>query len=406
MPSPLIYDWNVNGAQPVAPSRPVALSDETLRDGLQCPSVRDPDIDQKVRILHFISQLGIRSANIGLPAAGPSTSAAVEVLAREIVGSRLKIQPTCASRTRLEDIRTIAGISQRTGIAIEVGLFLASSPIRKFAEGNSDDELVRRTSESVAFAVSENLPVMFVTEDSTRTSPAQLESLFTAAVHAGASGVCVCDTVGHATPWGTRNVIEFVRALIDRLNPAVRIDWHAHSDRGLSLINSIAAIEAGVDRVHGCALGIGERVGNTSLDLLLVNLHLLGWLESDLLLLGDYVRFVSEATGVEIPASYPVFGADAFRTGSGVHASALVKASTLGRADLGDRLFSAIPAAHFGLEQIIEVGPMSGMSNILHWLASRGFPLDESTAARIFSEAKKSRTVLTEDELLRFASQI
>jgi 2-isopropylmalate synthase len=396
----LIYDWNVADEKPQrASSRRIEFDDETLRDGLQSPSVTDPTIEEKVRILHFMNDVGIDSADIGLPGAGPHVQRSVERLAREIVDQKLKVAPNCAARTHENDIRPIVEISRRVGIPIEACTFIGSSPIRQFAEEWELDWIVEQSTKAVRFATAEGLPVMYVTEDTIRAKPEDVERLYTAAIEAGAGRVCVCDTVGHATPWGVRNLIRFVRGVVQRTNPDVKVDWHGHSDRGLGVINSIAAVEAGVDRVHGCAMGIGERVGNTPIDQLMVNLKLMGWIDNDLTALPQYVRFVSAATKVPLPDQYPVVGRDAFRTGTGVHAAAIIKARKKGSEWLADRVYSGVPAGMFGLQQIIEVGPMSGLSNVIYWLASHGYPQEESLAQQIFQRAKSTNRILTDEEL-------
>ena len=395
----LIYDWNVGDETAKRLSNKIEFDDETLRDGLQSPSVTSPELEEKVRILHFMNDLGIDSADIGLPGAGPHVVKTVERLAREIRDQKMSITANCAARTHENDIRLIAEISQRVGIPIEACTFIGSSPIRQFAEEWDIAWLVEQSQKAVRFAVGENLPVMFVTEDTTRAKPQDVERLYTAAIEAGAMRVCVCDTVGHATPWGVRNLVRFVKALVKRLNPEVKVDWHGHSDRGLGVINSIAAIEAGADRIHGCALGIGERVGNTPIDLLMVNLKLMGWIDNDLTLLPQYVKYVSEVTDVPLIDQYPVFGRDAFRTGTGVHAAAIIKARKKGSEWLADRVYSGVPAGLFGLQQIIEVGPMCGLSNVQYWLSVHGYPENEGLAKDIFALAKNSPRILSDDEL-------
>ena len=396
----LIYDWNVAGERPARPSsRKIEFDDETLRDGLQSPSVTDPSIEEKVRILHFMNAVGVDNADIGLPGAGPHVQRSVERLAREIVEQKLSVAPSAAGRTHENDVRPIIDISQRVGIAIEADLFIGSSPIRQFAEEWDFDWMVRQSAKAVRFATENGIPVMYVTEDTIRAKPEEVEKLYTAAMDAGAVRICVCDTVGHATPWGVRNLIRFVIALRDRVNPNVKVDWHGHSDRGLGVLNTIAALEAGTDRVHGTALGIGERVGNTPIDLLMVNLKLMGWIDNDLSRMGDYVKFVAGAVHVPLPDQYPVFGRDAFRTGTGVHAAAIIKAKKKGSEWLADRVYSGVPAGMFGLEQVIEVGPMCGLSNVIYWLASHGYPTEEALATEVFQLAKSTNRVLTDDEL-------
>ncbi len=394
----LIFDWNRIGA----PQRPpvVILNDETLRDGLQSPSVRSPGIDQKIRILHLIDALGIGSADVGLPGAGPQVVADVERLVREIADARLAVKPNCAARTHVNDIRPIVEIAQRTGVPLECCAFIGSSPIRQFTEGWTLEWLLRSTEEAVAFAVKEGLEVMYVTEDTTRANPETLRAIYSCAIRAGAKRICVADTVGHATPVGASAVVRFVAQVIKDAGADVGIDWHGHRDRDLAVINSIAALEAGASRVHGAALGIGERVGNTPMDLLLVNLVLMGYIERDLHHLEEYCHAVSEACGVPVPDNYPVIGRDAFRTATGVHAAAVVKAWKKGDRELMDSVYSGIPASLVGREQEIEVGPMSGKSNVTYWLEKRGIPASDQVVDRVFQRAKSSPRVLTEAEIL------
>ncbi len=394
----LIFDWNRIGA----PQRPplVILNDETLRDGLQSPSVRSPTIDQKIRILHLIDALGIGSADIGLPGAGAQVADDVERLVREIATAKLSVKPNCAARTHVNDIRPIAEIAQRTGVPLECCAFIGSSPIRQFTEGWTLDWLLRSTEDAITFAVREGLEVMYVTEDTTRANPETLRAIYGCAIRAGARRICVADTVGHATPVGASAVVRFVAQVIKDAGADVGIDWHGHRDRDLAVINSIAALDAGASRVHGAALGIGERVGNTPMDLLLVNLVLMGYIERDLHHLEEYCHAVSEACGVPIPDNYPVIGRDAFRTATGVHAAAVVKAWKKGDRELMDSVYSGIPASLVGREQEIDVGPMSGKSNVTYWLEKRGIPASEQVVDRVFQRAKSSPTVLTEAEIL------
>jgi isopropylmalate/homocitrate/citramalate synthase len=398
----LIYDWNQVGQGDARSYKPVELNDETLRDGLQSPSVISPPIEKKLEILHLMEALGIHSVNIGLPGAGPHVQKQVLRLAQEIARHRMKIRPNCAARTLKADIEPIVRISNEAGIPIEAATFIGSSPIRQYAEDWELDRLLAYTEQAVRFTVENGLPNMYVTEDTTRARPETLRKLYTRAIECGATRVVVTDTVGHATPSGARALVTFIREVVQAAGSgaeAVKVDWHGHSDRGLSVPNSLAAIEAGCDRVHACALGIGERCGNTPMDILLVNLKLAGRIGNDLRLLADYCRVVSDAVGVPIPANYPVVGEDAFRTGTGVHAAAVVKA--LKRQDLwlADRVYSGVPAGEFGLSQKIEVGPMSGISNVQYWLTSHGIPSDDALVRAIFEKAKASNRILEDEEI-------
>lgn len=395
----LIYDWNAVG-QTERPDHPVTLHDETLRDGIQGPSVRDPEIDVKLRFLHLADALGIASIDLGLPGAGPRTVAHVECLAQEVRDQRLRIKPLCAARTLEVDIRPVVEISQRVGIPIEVATFIGSSPIRQYAEDWTLDQMVDNTRTAVRFARQQQLPVLYVTEDTTRAHPETLRRLYGTAIEEGAARICVCDTVGHSTPDGVRALVSHVRNLVDELNPQVGIDWHGHSDRGLGLVNALVAAVAGADRLHGCALGLGERVGNTQMDLLLVNLRLLGWIDTDLSRLREFGEVIAEGTGMPIPPNYPVLGSDAFRTATGVHAAAVIKAKRKGDDWLANRVYSGVPAELFGCQQVIEIGPMSGESNVIFWLEQHGITPQPGLVKTIFEEAKRGDRLLTEPEIL------
>src|SRR5689334_4626040 len=396
----LVYDWNTIEPSLVAPNRHIGIDDETLRDGLQSPSVAEPPVEQKLELLHLMEALSIDTADIGLPGAGGTHAAGVERLAREIADNKLKIRPNCAARTHQNDIKPIVDISQRVGIPIEACTFIGSSSVRFFAEDWTLEKLLQMTEEAVTFAVGQGLPVMYVTEDTTRAKPETIRALYTTAIRCGAKAVCVCDTVGHSTPDGARAVVRFVKSIIEEEGGNIRLDWHGHQDRGLGVINSIAAIEGGADQVHGSALGIGERVGNTPIDQLLVNLKLLGWIQNDLSGLGDYCQTAARICDWPVPYNYPVFGRDAFRTATGVHAAAVIKSYKKGNQRLADIVYSGVPAGEFGLEQVIEIGPMSGKSNVVYWLEKRGIDPDEARVNRIFQRAKSAHGVLAEEEIM------
>ncbi len=402
----LIFDWEQAGPNRFAKMDHVMIDDETLRDGLQCPSVIDPEVELKVELLHIMDSLGIETADLGLPGAGERQWNAVMRLCREIVDHGLSIRPNCAGRTVMADIQPMAEISQRVGVGIEACVFIGSSPIRQYTENWQLDQLLRHTSEAVSFGVSEGLDVMYVTEDTIRSSPEHLRLLLTAAIDAGAKRVCLCDTVGAGVPEGVMNLVAWTRKLIDELGAEVGIDWHGHRDRGLDLSNTLAAIQAGATRVHGTMLGIGERVGNTPIEQLLVNLKLLGLRDDDLSRLPEYAELVSKGTGVPIPANAPILGRDAFRTATGVHASAVVKAQAKGDAWLADRVYSGVPASWIGRSQEIEVGHMSGNSNVIHYLKSRGLPYGPEVVQAVLTEAKKSPRLLKEEDIVALVRKV
>ncbi len=404
----LVYDWSDLGGQEPQSPRTAMLDDETLRDGLQSPSAIDPPTDVKIKILHLMDRLGIETADIGLPGAGPRQRDAVERLCQEIADSKLRIKANCAARTMTVDIQPIADVVQKTGVPIEACVFIGSSPIRQYAEEWDLDHILRHTSEAVGFAVGEGLDVMYVTEDTIRAAPDDLRLLLSAGIDAGAKRVCLCDTVGAAVPKGVANLVSWVGKLLEDLGVAdsIGIDWHGHRDRGLDVANTLAALEAGATRVHGTALGVGERIGNTPMEQLLVNLKLLGWRDDDLTALPEYVETVSLAVGVPIPVNTPIVGRDAFRTATGVHAAAVIKAQRKGQAWLADRVYSGVPASWVGREQEIEVGHMSGASNVQYFLRARDLPTTPEVVEAVMALAKKSERLLTEEEILEAVQSV
>ncbi len=402
--SELIYDWNRIYAQSMIPAGRVLLNDESLRDGLQSPSVRDPSIEEKIEILHLMEAIGINMLDIGLPGAGPRAQTHCEALAREIGRAKLKIKPNCAARTHQNDIRPVAEIVEATGVPVEAATFIGSSPIRRYTEDWTDDFLLRTTENAVKYAVGLGLDVMYVTEDTTRCDRETIKRLYSTAISCGAKAIVICDTTGHATPMGVVALMHFVIDEVVRPSgEKIRVEWHGHCDRGLAVANSLAALVAGAEVVHATAIGIGERVGNTQMDQMLVNLKLMAiepWASQDLTKLKEYCDAVSKATGVPIPKNYPVVGDDAFRTGTGVHAAAVIKAYRKKDDMLADSIYSGVPAHFFGMEQVIEIGPMSGKSNVQYWLEKHEIPVTDELVDRIFQRAKESDRMLTDEEIM------
>jgi 2-isopropylmalate synthase len=403
--SSLIYDWAKGGRRHVQWPAGVMLYDETLRDGLQSPSVIDPPVETKVEILHLMESLQIDCADIGLPGAGQRQREAVLRLCREIDSQRMKIKASCAARTVAVDIQPIADVQQLTGVPVEAMVFIGSSPIRQYAEEWTLEFILKQSREAIEFARREGLEVTYVTEDTVRSSPEDLRILLTSAIEAGAHRVCLCDTCGAAVPAGAYNLVSWVKDLIKELGADVGIDWHGHRDRGLDLANSLAAAEAGATRIHGTALGIGERVGNTPMEQLLVNFKLLGLRDHDLTRLPEYVKTVSEATGVPVAVNTPIVGRDAFRTATGVHAAAVIKAQKRGQALLANLVYSGVPAHYIGRRQEIEIGPMSGNSNVVCYLAERDLPNSPEITKAVLGEAKQSSRLLTESEIIEIVKR-
>ncbi len=397
----IIYDWNEVKRHAPPINHKFKLVDETLRDGIQSPSITNPHIEAKLEILHCMEALGIEVADVGLPGAGAQAVADVTRLVEEIRDQKMKIEPNCAARTHQADVQAVVDISQKTGMPIEVCGFLGSSPVRQLVENWDVPHMTKLVTDSADLAVKNGCPFSFVTEDTIRSHPDTLRTLFNAAIDHGATRLILCDTVGHATPDGLYNLLEFTRKVIDETGAKIELDWHGHNDRGLALTLCLSALEFGIDRVHGTCLGVGERVGNASIDQTLLNLNLLGVIDRDLRALRRYVDAVSKYYGVEIPYNYPAFGHDAFRTATGVHAAAIAKALMMGRRDLADRVYSSVAASEVGCKQLVEIGFYSGKANVQVWLIEHELEVSEARIQAILTRAKLGTATLTDTEIFQ-----
>lgn len=406
--SDLIYDWNVIdydfSRNPANHPHGVWFDDETLRDGLQSPSARNPTIEQKIELLTYMEKLGLQKVDLGLPGAGPFHIDHIDSMLSHIKENDFEIRPGCAVRTVIGDIEPLIELQAKHEMQIQASAFLGTSPIRQFAENWTMEKLLSTLESAVSFAVEADIPVMFVTEDTTRSKPEDVKAIYTRAIELGADRICVCDTCGHVTPNGVRKLLTFIQ---DEVIPDagvkrrdIEVNWHGHQDRGLGVANNLAAVEAGADVIHGTALGVGERAGNAPLDQTLVNLKLMGVIDNDLTALDGYMRKAHEYVEVALPRNYPVFGEDAFETGTGVHASAVIKAMKKGDHWLADRVYSGVPAQDFGLQQKIRIGHMSGRSNIVWWLEQRGYEVSDELVSHMFEIAKGQRRLMDDTEVI------
>ena len=403
----LIFDWNKVDYDISRDSNNhphgIWFDDETLRDGLQSPSARNPTISQKIELLTYMEKLGIQKVDLGLPGAGPFHIEHIDAMLSHIDENNFSIRPGAAVRTLMNDIQPLVDLQQKHGIEIQASAFLGTSPIRQFTEGWTIDKLLSTMEKAVSFAVENEVPVMFVTEDTTRSKPEDVKMIYQRAMELGVRRLCVCDTCGHVTPNGVKKLLNFIDEEVIKdsgyMRSEIEVNWHGHQDRGLGVANNIAAVEAGADVIHGTALGVGERAGNAPIDQTLVNLKLMGAIDNDLTLLNEYVKKANEYIEVPLPHNYPVFGRDAFETGTGVHASAVIKAMKKGDQWLADRVYSGVPAADFGLKQVIRIGHMAGRSNIIWWLEQNGMEVSDELVAHLFEIAKSQRRNMTDEEV-------
>ncbi|DAC44129.1 MAG TPA: 2-isopropylmalate synthase [Candidatus Thalassarchaeaceae archaeon] len=403
----LIFDWNTIDyevtREPSNHPHELWFDDETLRDGLQSPSAINPTIEQKIELIDFMEKLSIQKVDLGLPGAGPQHVGHIDSMLSHMRDSGYSLRPGCAVRTLVSDIEPLVDLQSKHETQIQASAFLGTSPIRQYAEGWTMERIMSTAESAVTFAVSNDIPVMFVTEDTTRSNPEDIKKVYTRAMELGADRICVCDTCGHVTPNGVKKLLGFIQDEVIRdsgfKRRDIEVNWHGHQDRGLGVANNLAAYEAGADVIHGTALGVGERSGNAPIDQTLVNLSLMGVISNDLTSLSEYMKKAHEFVGVALPRNYPVFGKDAFETGTGVHASAVVKAMAKGNHWLADRVYSGVPAGDYGLQQIIRIGHMSGRSNITWWLTQNNYPVNDEIIGYLFEVAKSQRRLMTDEEV-------
>ena len=405
--SKLIFDWNVIDYEikrnPADPPHGVWFDDATLRDGLQSPSARNPTIPEKTELLSYMERLGIQKVDLGLPGAGPFHREHINAMLSHIIDNEYQIRPGAAVRTLMQDIEPLVEMQEKHGIQIQASAFLGTSPIRQYTEGWTMEKLISTMEKAVSYAVENDVPVMFVTEDTTRSNPEDVKAIYQRAMELGVRRLCVCDTCGHVTPNGVKKLLHFIDEEVIKdggyHRSEIEVNWHGHQDRGLGVANNIAAVEAGADVIHGTALGVGERAGNAPLDQTLVNLKLMGVIDNDLTLLDEYVRIANKYVEVPLPRNYPVFGEDAFETGTGVHASAVIKAMRKGDDWLADRVYSGVPAGDFGLKQVIRIGHMAGRSNIIWWLEQNGYEVTDDLVSHLFEVANSQRRNMLDSEV-------
>ncbi len=403
----LIHDWNLidyeYSRNPSNHPHDVWFDDETLRDGLQSPSALNPTIEQKIELISYMERIGIQKADLGLPGAGPFHREHIDAMLAHIKENDFQLRPGAAVRTLMHDIEPLVEMQAKHEMEIQASAFLGTSPIRQYTEGWTMEKLISTMEKAVSYAVDNDVPVMFVTEDTTRSKPEDVKMIYQRAMDLGVRRLCVCDTCGHVTPNGVKQLLSFIDEEVIKdggyQRRDIEVNWHGHQDRGLGVANNLAAVESGVDVLHGTALGVGERAGNAPIDQTMVNLSLMGIINNDLSLLSEYMQKANEYIKVPLPRNYPVFGSDAFETGTGVHASAVIKAMQKGDTWLADRVYSGVPASNFGLEQKIRIGHMSGRSNIIWWLEQRGIEVSDELVAHLFEVAKMQPRNMEDEEI-------
>ncbi|MEJ8660439.1 MULTISPECIES: LeuA family protein [Streptomyces] len=398
------FNWNAIGVaaqQPVsAPPYSGTFFDETLRDGLQAPNIRNPSLEQKLRLVDHMVRSGVTSADLGFPGSDPAALRTCVDIAQHIVRSGHPLSQGYAGRTHPSDINAICEIAQQVGVAVDAYIFIGVSPIRQYVEDWDVQLIQRHIRESVVECRRGGAEFVLVLEDAVRCTPEVLGQVYDVAIDTGVRRVTLCDTVGAALPSGVESLIQWSHQYFQDRGHQVAFEWHGHNDRGLALANSLTALAHGCERVHGTILGIGERAGNASLDQLMVNSHLDEHGRYDLKALREYSDYAASVLGVEVPQNYPALGRDVFKTSAGVHASAILKAHEKGNLLVKDTVYSSVPASCLGREQEVLIDEASGANNVKYWLTLHGYDSANTTLIKnVLAKAKSSRGPLTDEQI-------
>ena len=401
----LFYDWSKTGLSEIKSKAKVTLLDESLRDGIQSSFVKTPNLEEQKRLIQAMDEVGIEFLDIGFPGSGKAVFDTIAALLAHVRQKSFRIVPTCAARTHRGDIQPIVELSEIFGSAIEPLVFVAASPIRQLVEEWTSNDILFLIEDSLRFSRSQGLNPTLVIEDATRSSKEILTAIYKLAMELDVHRIVLCDTVGFCTPDSTQRIVEWTFSYFAEHTYKMNLDWHGHNDKGLGVANSIRAFQSGCDRIHGTALGIGERAGNTAIDQLIVNLYLEGYGQWSTSKLKQYIVKSAQAYDITVPQNYPVFGDSVFSTASGIHASAIIKAEKTGNPDLTNYVYSAVPATDFDRKNTIEINATSGKSNVKYFLESKGLTFSDYHINEVLAYAKRIGRTLTSEEILQMMSR-
>lgn len=393
----LYFEWSTT--ELADPAVNYALMDETLRDGIQAPYVEVPSIEEKLRLVDHMTSVGITAITAGFPGAGRRAYRDCLAIAQYVLTQRYPTRLVYSGRTHPDDVGATCEIAQQAQCEIDAYSFIGISPVRQRVEDWSVEMIERRVIAAARQCDQAGVNFVLVLEDATRCTPCILSRIYDTAVDVGVERIVLCDTVGAATPASTRALVRWSFDHFRRCAHSMALDWHGHNDRGLALINSLVALDAGCDRIHGTALGIGERAGNTAIDQLILNRYLQHGDDFDLQSLRQYCEYASAVLGISIPVNYPALGSHVFTTSAGVHAAAILKAQQTGDNDLLDGVYSSVPARIFGRRQEVLVDGSSGASNVKFWLTEHGYEPKPHLVSHVLEAAKSANRPLTAQQI-------
>ena len=390
-----LYSWNRLDREQY---RRVRIEEDT-RDALQSARAVQPSTLQRKKLLDLSAKVGVHFAFLGFPAASRREADQCVALVEHIATQRLEIEPVLMARALESDIEPILGIRERSSRDVTADIFIGTSGLRLKVEGWTLDAMLGKIRKAARFASENDLNFRISLEDSTRTAPDELAKSARAAIDAGAKAIILCDTVGDCLPSGASRTTAFVMELIERAGADVDVGWHGHNDKGLSLANALASIEAGASIVSGTFTGMGERTGNIPLEQMILILSEAGNEMYDLRYLTRACELFCLSSRIEMAPGLPIVGRDAFSTSTGTHAAAIRKARAMGR-DFEDLVYSAVSAGALGRAQTLLIGPNSGRGAICAVLEEMSIPATDRTVGLVLHHCKENdRCLESADEI-------
>jgi 2-isopropylmalate synthase len=358
----------------------IRIFDTTLRDGEQAPG-NSMNIEEKLRIARQLEKLKVDVIEAGFPIASDGDFEAVKRVAQTIKGA--EIAGLC--RSSVKDIDRAWEALQYAGERGRIHTFIATSDIHmKYKLQMEPARVLEEAVKAVKRARSYTPNVEFSCEDAVRTRLPFLAEVVAAVIDAGATTVNIPDTVGYTIPFEYFNIIKYLKENVANIEQAV-ISVHCHNDLGLSVANSIAAIQAGAGQVECTINGIGERAGNCSLEEFVMALRT----RHDILPFRTNVvteqltpasRLLTTVTGIMVQPNKAIVGANAFAHEAGIHQHGMLMEKST---------YEIMTPESVGLKtSSLVLGKHSGRHAFKKRLEELGYELDDATLNKAFNKFK------------------
>ena len=370
----------------------IKIFDTTLRDGEQSPGC-SMNLSEKIEMAKQLEKLGVDIIEAGFAIASPMDHKSVQAIAGAVTDCTVASLARCTKGDIDAAWDAVKGAKHP-----RIHVFLATSDIHmKYKLQMSPEEVLRRITDMVGYAKSFCEDIEFSAEDASRSDWAFLAQCYTNAVTAGATTLNVPDTVGYSTPQEMAELITYLRQNVAGIEN-VDISVHCHDDLGMAVANSLACIKAGATQVECTVNGIGERAGNASLEEIVMALHTRrDFYDAETGINTKQIyrssKLLSNITGVPIPPSKAVVGANAFAHESGIHQHGVIANA---------QTYEIMNSTDVGIPQnTMVLGKHSGKHALRDKLASMGYELSDQELEKVFARFKiladKKKNITTAD---------